>query len=629
MELIRTTWLLMIIGMCHIIAVWVVMLLALHGIGRLTRRLLLIPEERTAEAVLDTPWIGLAALLAFLQIWHVALPVNAACLAVVLAVGLTAAFAGGRQGVFVLHPSRYWPVYVGGSLLAACWLANRAMGPVHDFDTGFYHLTAIRWTHTYSLVPGLANLNDRLGFNNASFLYLALFHWVPGVSAPHHVATGTILLPFALQVALSVSRLCVPNPRGGLHDWMRVLMIPPLVRTCYVSSNSTSPDTMVFFMGAVLYVTFIRTAQEMHDARVARVGMALLGLLGAAAVAVKMMCAALVGFLWLVFGILLWRVQGGAAARDLRPQAIRVFAGILLLMVPWVLRGYVLTGYPLYPSSVGGLPVWWRVPEEAVEALWRFARDWSRVPWADETLLNSWLWLLPWGWKTLHRTFDVVLPALVGAVGTVIALQGRGVARQERWATGLYVMPAAGALVFWFLTAPYPRYAGAAFWCAAATGGALAARRCGLLHSRVASRSLVGVLMLYTAACVAYAKEFRYGRSGHGYVWVRPGRESGFHPLPAPDLTLAYSSSGLSVHVPRQGLQCWDAPLPCAPRQPQGLALRSPPDIASGFWIDPAVDRDQASTGSGSAPTGVEAAGEHNSLPTTIKHSGPTGVGVD
>ena len=30
------------------------------------------------------------------------------------------------------------------------------------------------------------------------------------------------------------------------------------------------------------------------------------------------------------------------------------------LFIPWVLRGYVLSGYPFFPSTIGALPVDWR-----------------------------------------------------------------------------------------------------------------------------------------------------------------------------------------------------------------------------------------------------------------------------
>ena len=33
------------------------------------------------------------------------------------------------------------------------------------YDTGLYHIQTIKWFNEFSLIPGLANLNDRFGFN--------------------------------------------------------------------------------------------------------------------------------------------------------------------------------------------------------------------------------------------------------------------------------------------------------------------------------------------------------------------------------------------------------------------------------------------------------------------------------
>src|SRR6185436_515877 len=40
----------------------------------------------------------------------------------------------------------------------------------------------------------------------------------------------------------------------------------------------------------------------------------------------------------------------------------------LVLLVPWALHGIVLSGYPLYPTSIGAFPVAWKVPAELAHA---------------------------------------------------------------------------------------------------------------------------------------------------------------------------------------------------------------------------------------------------------------------
>ena len=53
-----------------------------------------------------------------------------------------------------------------------------------------------------------------------------------------------------------------------------------------------------------------------------------------------------------------------AAAKQLGFMAI----WFAVLFVPWVIRGYVLSGYPLFPSTIGGVAFDWQVPPESVKA---------------------------------------------------------------------------------------------------------------------------------------------------------------------------------------------------------------------------------------------------------------------
>ena len=50
------------------------------------------------------------------------------------------------------------------------------------YDTGLYHAQAIRWIEEYGVVPGLANLHSRFGYNSASFALSAFFSetWLIG-----------------------------------------------------------------------------------------------------------------------------------------------------------------------------------------------------------------------------------------------------------------------------------------------------------------------------------------------------------------------------------------------------------------------------------------------------------------
>ena len=64
---------------------------------------------------------------------------------------------------------------------------------MHD-DTGLYHAQAIRWIEEYGVVPGLANLHSRFGYNSASFALSAFFSETWLIGRPMHCVAGFFAL---------------------------------------------------------------------------------------------------------------------------------------------------------------------------------------------------------------------------------------------------------------------------------------------------------------------------------------------------------------------------------------------------------------------------------------------------
>jgi hypothetical protein len=118
------------------------------------------------------------------------------------------------------------------------------------------------------------------------------------------------------------------------------------------------------------------------------------------------------------------------------------------------------------------------------------------------------------------------------------------------------------------------RFGEPAIWTAAATLGTLGAldflNRPGRI--RIA---LTGLLLL--TAWAAHPRLF----------WISYFRPSvgvrTFLRLPAPKLTPHQTTSGLTINMPVETNQCWDAPLPCSPYFHDTLHLRQAGKLERGF----------------------------------------------
>jgi len=187
---------------------WAVIALTLIGIGSIV-----LARFGADYSLFDAFWMGLAASLALLEIWNLLLPITSLTTVLLFCVGLLGLLAN-RSVIFsrlktTLQSS---PVLNLLAVAIVLFIAFRSAGPCDYYDTGLYGAPAVRWIQTYPAVPGLANLNGRLGFNNSVFLFVAALQQGVWRGLAHHLFTGFMMaalcvtiLPACLRVAAKFS----------------------------------------------------------------------------------------------------------------------------------------------------------------------------------------------------------------------------------------------------------------------------------------------------------------------------------------------------------------------------------------------------------------------------------------
>jgi hypothetical protein len=568
-------------AMGSILATWLVLGLVFTGIGLLVRRAFGL-RRLDAQSCLGSFWMGWAASLALLQIWHLGLKVDALALVLLTALGATGLLWNRAElAQWVRHKVPYRGAWALALLLAAAWVANQALNRPLHLDTGYYHLPSILWVETYPVVPGLANLNSILVYNSSHYQYVAALDVGPWAGRVTHIANGLLLLPLFAQVLLSLSALLRREGKPLYHVFCALLAGALVNHTLGKNTASVAPDLPVFALNVVLYTKVLAfLLNEETSGEETGYDVLFIVFIGFVGITVKVSFGAM-GTTAALLGLLVWHLRRPVRDRS-QDRKVWVWLGACVAgtILPWMLRGILLSGYPAYPSMALSLPVEWRAPKEfLIEDLhWihSWAR-WPRKPWPEVLGNSRWIW--PW-MRMVYRnnTFDIVLPFGLGLAGWLFSLltRRRHERGPDRW-LGMVGALSAVSLVFWFVQAPDPRLIGASFWIFASSGTTLAIGRLG----RFVREAHLGLGLAAALVVVAL------GPLNWQPLWFAPGPDGGFYPMPHALVKEYVTRSGLVLQVPVKGNDCWLTPLPCTPRPQTGLRLRREEDLGSGFVLDP------------------------------------------
>ncbi len=307
----------------------------------------------------------------------------------------------------------------------------------------------------------------------------------------------------------------------------------------------------------------------------------ILAILAATAITIKLSNLAFSAAIVSVCLAVSWRTSGCRIRGILR---ILVPASMVILV--WTVRGFILSGYPLYPSTIGHVSVDWAVPSEKVleEANWIYS--WARQPnthWSN--VLDSWEWFGPWSSRILSRNLlRVVYPSVLAVVFCLIAgicywLSLVKKTTGLRYLDWLILPPVVIGLIYWFFTAPDPRFANALFWCLS-LGSALlflcSVRPLLKKHSFVVVMSVVFIIANLDSIHTTVERRYR----------IKEVSSSAWRPIKTVPLIQKKTLSGMVILTPESGEQCWDSPLPCTPDFNLNLRLRIPPNLLSGYTVE-------------------------------------------
>ncbi len=538
------------------------------------------------------PWLGYALLVALLQIGHLFLPIDARFAVVfvsaaALVAGGALLFGGATKELSSrrLATTLAWTfVLLGISLVAFIPVFNGCTKSMCHIDLGLYYLKLIRWIQTFPIVPGLVNVQEQLAFNQNAFLVTSLFDsLVPNRSGIFLIAGFLPWLGLSLSVFAIVRLLLMRLPRrrkGRSHRTRLCRLATSLdLHPRQTSSiSSASPDCIISCLSIHFFLVFACFVVSAEDERTGVAIWAKFCFSECCALSVKSSSLGLVLGVWAVMiALLLIEKRRNFYLVFLQGRAAVMSLLAAVFLATWIGRGIILSGYPLFPSTALAMPVPWRMPVKGIVEFQKEILRWARDPdpGSDpKKVIKTWQWLPGWCERVVAMRTHFAWPAQIGVAGSAVLVAfSFCISAFRRHARHLLflIIPLVAYSIFWFLSAPDPRYFGSTMWIFAICP-ALAFAAEGLRAGLASALATLGA-----AAIPITLLSWEY-RSAWTYAEERLPK---FDVLETGPVT---NPHGVVVWMNPNGIQTYDSPLPSSWKPRPFLALLNPEKgIAGGF----------------------------------------------
>lgn len=316
-----------------------------------------------------------------------------------------------------------------------------------QYDTGLYHAQVIHWIEEYAVVPGLGNLHMRLAYNSAFMCLQALFSLVWLLERSLHTLNGFFCLAALAYVCFTVRIWGKESLQ--ISDLLKCVMLIFVVQKRYDISSS---GTDIWAMLLILYI-FVKWSEYMESGEKDGSLYGYLALVSVYAVTVKLSAASTVV---LVCYPLYWFIK----EKKWRSIFAHVAGGFLILL-PWLIRNVILSGFLIYPF--GALDLFrpdWKMDKAVLE------RDSLEIKMYARGTIDPSDYELPfWGWASkwfLHQSVGDRILLLLGAFCILIILYLLWKNLKEKcWLESVFLGVSLLNIAFWFLTAPAMRFGGA------------------------------------------------------------------------------------------------------------------------------------------------------------------------
>ena len=437
-----------------------------------------------------------------------------------------------------------------------------SVGPPLNWDTGLYHLQAIKWIEAYAVVPGLANLHGRFGFNPNIFTLFSLTSLSKLFG--QEIFSLNFLL-FSVFVMHFVNKLYINFKEESISNYF-IFNLLIFVTILNLSDNLSSPSpdfiSLSFPLFIFSYLTKTYAVSDQHNAK----HYPTILILSIYIITVKLATLPI-----LLLAILMY------ATHSFNKRELLILIPLLtLILAPWLIRNIILSGWLIYPFPLIDLFNFdWKVQLAQVQLekllITGFARSHGQQNEAAYYMdIVEWF---PMWWHGLTRNYKIIfLAATIFPV--FLFTQNLFKKVKMNFGTLVVVISSFIGVLFWFIRAPDFRFGKGFVVIAALTPLLYYQFKIHVYWEPNFKKMLpfllfMGMLILYYAGTNTGLNVVRIAKENIGRA-ITPELIN----VPDSIQFKSYMIGNVEIFVPTVEDRCFNHPLPCTGYSDTTLELR-------------------------------------------------------
>jgi len=461
-----------------------------------------------------------------------------------------------KYQVMSFYQGKHWVVWI---LMGVTFIATLlyAVKTPDNPDTPIYHAQAIHWIEEYPAIPGLGNLEPRLGSNSNWFTLNAFFSFSFLGNRSFHLIPSFLFLLSIFYFLQSIQKLIDGDLR--LSQIVKLALIPFAFYGLVDEISSPGTDLPVILFYWLILCLWLESIEEETSQPLQSI----------------VFLFSILVITFKVSGIPILLVALLILVDLLRKKEYRALSTYIVLAVvtvlPWLIRNFILTGYWLYPEPIMQTIspyVDWMIPADRVLDFKRGVQAWalSRGTGWDEVAGLTLIERLAYWFSnlTLNQKALTVVALISPVLFRFFSLFSKHAEKKSMYFPVILVSYI--SFLFWLFSAPNFRFG---YGFVLGTVVLALASLIKLVFERFSGYRL----LLFVNAAVLLAQQVHVilGSTRDDTQYIE------YLVLPAdyPEVpTDACNLDGVDILCARQFRQCGYLAFPCVPQIPRNVELR-------------------------------------------------------